>query len=313
MRVLVIGGAGYIGERLVNHLRGRGVDTVSTDVRPADGVDDLLDMRSASDVYRALVRHRPDVVAITAYILTRPAAANPVRAVETNVLGVANILQAAADLRLHRVVFTAAGAIYGNSSDHADQPVDENVWCKPRTFYGRMKQFNEWTAAHYNETTTTEMVSFRLSGPRGFYGPHGRSRNTGGASTGGEGPYDMILSSVGKEKVVTLPWAAEAHFRFIQVDDAAASYIPLLLEPQLQHRIYNSPGFTYSMAELATTAESNCNLRVGCAVPGKTIDVVSDIDSTRYENEFTYRPRPLAECLVDELRYISAASPTTRE
>jgi UDP-glucose 4-epimerase len=301
MRVLVIGGAGYIGARLVSELRERGVDTVSADLRRGDGIDDELDMRSAGELYRLLVRRRPDIVVVTAYMLSRPSVANPLRAVETNVLGLTHVFQAAADFGLQRVVFTAAGAIYGHNSDFPNQPVDETVHCRPRSLYGKMKQFNEWMAEHYNNTAGTEIVSLRISGPHGVVGPHGTGKNTGGASTGGNSPYDLVVASAGTMSHLTLPWAPKTLFRFIHVEDAAAAFIPILLAPKLEHRVYNAPGFAISMTELAATAEPICNFTVDWTDPGQSIDYVARIDSTRYEHEFGFRPRPMADWMREEV------------
>jgi UDP-glucose 4-epimerase len=289
MKVILIGGAGYIGRPLVRQLRERGVEVLSADIRNGDGVDEVVDMRNAGDVYRLLLRHRPDRVLVTAYLLSRATTADPVRAVETNVLGLTNVFQAAADVGVSRVVFAASGAIFGANADFPRQPLDETVYNRPRILYAKMKQFNEWMAEHYNATTAAEIVSFRISGP------HGKGKATGGAT-----PYDTVVNAIGKQPSITLPWSRDTSFRFIHLEDAAASFIPIVLAAELKHHVYNAPGFAVPMPVLAETAERVGGIRVDFADPGQHIEFVARIDSGRYEAEFDFRPRPMADWMREE-------------
>jgi UDP-glucose 4-epimerase len=302
MRVLLIGGAGYIGSRLVSQLRQRGFDVISAGLRDAAGVDEVVDLRHAGEIYRLLLRSHPEVVVVTAYMLSRPTAAEPLRAVETNVLGITNVFQAAADFRLSRVIFASSGGIYGAQEDFSPEPVDESVHCRPRSLYAKMKLFNEWMAEHYNETTNTEFVSIRIWGPHGISGPHGTSRNTGGASAGGASPYDMVVEAAGKrDRRLRLPWARDAIFHFVHVEDAAAAFIPLITATELEHRVYNAPGFAISMGELAEMARSILNVEIEFSDPGRAINYVAKIDASRYEREFDFRPRSLATWFREEV------------
>jgi UDP-glucose 4-epimerase len=291
MKVLVIGGAGYIGRPLVQMLRER-VDTVSVGHHVGAGVDEMVDMRHAGDVYRLFARTRPDVVVVTAYMLDRASNADPLRAVQTNVLGMTNVFQAAADLGVRRVVFASSGAVHGGTNDVQDRPMDESADCRPTTLYGRMKLFDEWIAEHYNATFGSEIVSYRISGPYGW----GRSVDR----QGGEIPYDTVVAAAGQRTDLELPWSASTRFRFIHVADAAASFLPLILSGSLQHRVYNSPGFSTSVGEVASAATSICGLQCSFTEPGRPIKLVS-WDTTRYEAEFAFRPRPMAEWLREEI------------
>ena len=301
MKVVLIGGAGYIGRPLVQQLREKGIETISADIRAGDGVDEAVDMRSAGEVYRLLLRGKPDVVVVTAYMLSRASAAEPLRAVETNVLGLTNVFQAAVDMDVRRVVFASSGAIFGNTEDFPLQPVDESVDCRPRILYAKMKRFNEWMAEHFNESFGTEIVSYRISGPQG-------NRQ----ASGGQSPYDKVVAAAGKRGRLTLPWTPHTLFRFIHIEDAASSFIPIVLAAQLRHRIYNAPGYAVSIAELAELARQIFNLEIEFAEPAQTIDFVARIDSTRYEREFEFRPRPMAEWMRKELESLPSVAPAGR-
>ena len=124
MRVVVVGGGGYLGRPLAGLLRAH-THTVSASQHRGEDVDEQLDLRRPEEIYRLLGRVRPDVVVLTAYLLERATAADPMRAVETNILGVTNVFQAAADLGLRRVVFASSGAVHGSTEDFQARAFDE--------------------------------------------------------------------------------------------------------------------------------------------------------------------------------------------
>jgi len=291
MKVVVVGGGGYLGRPLVRLLREH-ADTVSASQRRAAGVDEQIDIRRPAEIYRLLSRVRPDVVVVTAYLLEQATSADPVRAVETNILGMTNVFQAAADLGLRRVIFASSGAVHGSSEDFQTQAFDELTPCRPTTLYGKMKVFNESIAEHYNAHFGTSIVSYRISGPYGRSKPYERF--------GGEIPYDTVVAAARAKDRIVLPWSADAQFRFIHVDDAAASFLPLVLADRLKHRVYNAPGFTVSVRQLAETAKSISNLDCEFTEPGHPLKFVR-WDATRYEEEFDFRPSPMADWMRQEI------------
>ena len=307
MKAVLIGGGGYLGRPLVRLLRGH-AGTVSAGHHRGEDVDEQIDLRRPEEIYRLLGRVRPDVVVLTAYLLERVTAADPMRAVETNILGVTNVFQAAVDLGLRRVVFASSGAVHGSTEDFQARAFDELTPCRPTTLYGKMKVFNESVAEHYNAHFGTEIVSYRISGPYG----RGKSYER----FGGEIPYDTVVAAArakareeAREEAgdqaraqapVVLPWSADAQFRFIHVDDAAASFLPLVLTDRLKHRVYNAPGFTVSVRQLAEAAKSIGNLDCEFTEPGRPVKLVR-WDSTRYEEEFDFRPLPMANWMRQEI------------
>jgi UDP-glucose 4-epimerase len=292
MKVVVVGGGGYLGRPLAALLRAH-ADTLSVSQRSGDGVDEQIDIRRPEEVFGLLKRARPDVVVVTAYLLQQAVDADPMRAVETNILGIASIFQAAADLGVRRVVFASSGAVHGSGADFEREAFDELAPCRPSTLYGKMKLFNESMADHYNAHFGTEIVSYRISGP------YGRGKSY--ARFGGEIPYDTVVAAARDQARVVLPWSADARFRFIHVEDAAASFLPLILSERVEHRLYNAPGCTVSVGELAQAAQSISGLDVEFTEPGRPVKFVR-WDSTRYEDEFGFHPRPMASWMEEEIK-----------
>jgi nucleoside-diphosphate-sugar epimerase len=291
MRALVIGAGGYLGQPLVAALR-RHVDTVGAGRSPGPAVDELLDLRDLDAVSNLLRRVRPDVIVTTAYLLDRACDAEPRQAVETNLLGMANLFEAARDTGVRRVVFASSGAVHGGRDGVADHPIAETEECRPATLYGRMKVFDEWLAAHYNERFGTEIVSFRISGPYGWGKPLERF--------GGEMPYDVVVDAAARGEAIELPWSPETRFRFIHVADAAASFVPLALAGSLEHRVYNAPGFTLTVGELADAASATVPFECTFGDSPRPIKFVW-WDTSRYEAEFDFRPRPVGDWLREEI------------
>lgn len=303
MKAVVIGGGGYLGRPLARLLRAH-ADTVSASQHRGEGVDEQVDLRRPDEIYRLLGRVRPDVVVLTAYLLQQATDADPMRAVETNILGVTSVFQAAADFGLRRVVFASSGAVHGAGTDFRTQALDELAPARPTTLYGTMKVFNESIAEHYNGHLGTEIVSYRISGPYGRGKSHERF--------GGEIPYDTVVAAArdkardkardrtGDQERVVLPWSADAQFRFIHIDDAAASFLPLVLADRLKFRVYNAPGFTVSVRELAEAAKSISNLDCEFTEPGRAVKFVR-WDARRYEEEFDFRPLPMVDWMRREI------------
>lgn len=135
MKVLVIGGSGFIGSRLISVLLADGLQVVNLDIAPSaahPSITEIGDVREFTDVKSAAVgvdaiinlsaQHRDDVKPVSLYE-------------EVNVGGAATVIKAAEANAVNRIVFTSSVAVYGldkvNPSE--DSPVE------PFNEYGRTK------------------------------------------------------------------------------------------------------------------------------------------------------------------------------
>ncbi|MFF0817432.1 NAD-dependent epimerase/dehydratase family protein [Rhodococcus sp. NPDC003318] len=154
MRVVVTGGAGFIGSTLVDRLRGdghrvlvlddlsRGREANIADALATDAVDlETLDIRSA-DLAPTLARFRPEVVFhLAAQIDVRNSVADPVFDAETNIVGTIRVATAARDAGARKIVFTSSGgSIYGVTDD---LPVSEQAPVRPMSPYACSKVSGE--------------------------------------------------------------------------------------------------------------------------------------------------------------------------
>jgi len=148
-RVVVTGGAGFIGTHTVERLLADGDAVLVIDdmrhasYRPLSGSVDLstLDVASA-EARDVIARFRPDaIVHLAAQAGVNRSWREPVADARNNVLGLVSILQAAADTGCRRVVFASSGgALYGD----ADRlPTPEDQVQRPRSPYGCAKAAGE--------------------------------------------------------------------------------------------------------------------------------------------------------------------------
>jgi UDP-glucose 4-epimerase len=169
-RVLVTGGAGYVGLPLSARLVAEGHDVSVLDdgtsgaerLAAVDRVARLFraDMTSPDDCRRVFGETNPEVVVHLAALHFIPECnRRPVDAVRLNVIGTQNILDAAAASNgVSRMVVTSSAAVYPPSDVHyaESHPVG------PTDIYGTCKAVNEWQAEQFAARTGVSTVTVRL-------------------------------------------------------------------------------------------------------------------------------------------------------
>ncbi|RJF72174.1 UDP-glucose 4-epimerase GalE [Deinococcus cavernae] len=149
MKILVVGGAGYIGSHTVRQLRRAGHEAVVFDnlssghagALPGDVTlvrGDLLDQAS---IKATLEAHQPDaVIHFAALIEVGESMRAPGRYYRNNVVGSLNLLQAIADTRKIPLVFSSTAAVYGTTDA---VPIPEDAELQPESVYGETKLMTE--------------------------------------------------------------------------------------------------------------------------------------------------------------------------
>jgi UDP-glucose 4-epimerase len=186
MKTIVTGGAGFIGSNLVDALLARGdevtvLDDLSTGKhdnleRAADRAELVkLDIRDANEVARRVGQAAPDVIFhLAAQIDVRKSVADPGHDSRINVEGTINVLRAALEHGVGRVVNTSTGgAIYGIADTI---PTPESHWPAPEAPYGLSKFCAEQYCELFARLHGLNTVSLRYGnvyGPR--QDPHGEA------------------------------------------------------------------------------------------------------------------------------------------
>jgi UDP-glucose-4-epimerase GalE len=143
-RVLVAGGAGYIGSHAVKALRRAGRDTVVFDNLSSGHREAVLgaplvvgDIREAEAVRVAIREHKPDAVMhFAAKIEVGEGERDPVGFYDNNVAGALTLLRVMLEEGVSKFVFSSTCAIYGNPER---LPLSEDLPKNPVSVYGRTK------------------------------------------------------------------------------------------------------------------------------------------------------------------------------
>jgi nucleoside-diphosphate-sugar epimerase len=288
MSVLVIGGTGFIGRRLVRLLVARGQIVTSMDVNPA--AHSFADLRQVTsvrgdvtqfdEVMAVMSAAQPERVVNLSYFLGSEHA--PHVAMKLNILGMDNCFEAARLLGVKHTVYASSLAVNGKQANYGNRPVTEEDRLNGEYQYAKHKIMNEWQAHDYGEKFGLLITGIR---PANVTGP------------------DKVRGSVDHVNIITEPARGAAiSFPFkdamrcpIHVDDITEVFARVLLSDRPKHRIYNSGGVAISLGEIADI--------VRCYLPDAQISFTREsggreasgnylIDNTRLVSEFGVQYRP---------------------
>jgi len=174
MKVLVTGGAGFIGSHLVDRLVQEGHEVII--------VDNLVtgkrrNINRAARFYKQDVQswrlervfrnERPNVVMhLAAQMDVRKSVEDPMFDAQVNILGTLNVLQQAVKHGVRKVVFSSSGgAIYGEQESY---PAPESHATRPMSPYGLSKLCGEQYLSYFQRSSGLQVVSLRYAN---VYGP----------------------------------------------------------------------------------------------------------------------------------------------
>ncbi|HXG30371.1 MAG TPA: SDR family oxidoreductase [Thermodesulfobacteriota bacterium] len=183
MKILVTGGAGFIGSWVADAFIAEGnevliVDDLSTGVEeniPEEAGFIKGDIRDRGLLERVFSQFRPDIVSHhAAQMDVRRSVEDPVFDAEVNIIGTINLLELSTKNGVKRFIFASTGgAIYGEPKD---LPADESTPPMPISPYGTSKYAVEKYLGYYNAVYGLDYVALRYAnvyGPR--QNPHGEA------------------------------------------------------------------------------------------------------------------------------------------
>lgn len=176
-RVLVTGGAGFIGSNLVDALLAKGyavriLDDLSTGKRTNLPLDNPKVELIEGDVANAALVHEvmigcSAVVHLAAVASVQASVDDPVRTHQSNFIGTLNVCEAMRQTGVKRVVFASSAAVYGNNGE--GESISEDTPKAPLTPYASDKLASEYYLDFYRRQHGLEPVIFRffnIFGPR---------------------------------------------------------------------------------------------------------------------------------------------------
>lgn len=176
IRVVVTGGAGFIGSHVVEALLCRGTGVIVVDDFSTGKEDNLAGFRGPLEVVRGsitdleplqkAVRGAQYVLHLAARTSVPRSVADPIETNRVNVMGTMNVLVAARDAGVRRFVYAASSSAYG---DTATLPKSEKNCPDPISPYGVSKFVGELYARVFGRCYGLENVAlrfFNVFGPR---------------------------------------------------------------------------------------------------------------------------------------------------
>ncbi len=172
-RVLITGGAGFIGSHLARHFAGNAEVTVLDDLRSGhahnlDGVDcrfvrgSILD----PDALRAAITGAHEVYHLAAMVSVPESVSKPAECAELNTEGTRRVLAAAMSAGARKVVLASSAAIYG---DNPTVPKFETMSPEPKSPYAETKLAGERLLEESRRSHglgTASLRFFNVFGPR---------------------------------------------------------------------------------------------------------------------------------------------------
>jgi UDP-glucose 4-epimerase len=232
VKILVTGGAGFIGSHVVDKLIARGIrprvlDMVPSPYHAVDEVDtrlgDLTDPQAVLDAAEGCdaILHLAAVADVNEVTL------DPAFAEEVNARGTLNVLEAARALDIGRVVYASTIWVYNGCA--AEEVDEESHLGLSSHVYTATKVAGEMYCTSYAELYDVEYTILRFGIP---YGPRAR-------------PAAVVPQFVRKAlagEPLTIAGKGEQTRRFVYVEDLAEGVVAASLAPAAANRVFNLVG-----------------------------------------------------------------------
>ncbi|MFQ5993739.1 MAG: NAD-dependent epimerase/dehydratase family protein [Acidiferrobacterales bacterium] len=289
--VLVTGGYGHIASWIARLLASNEREVVLYDVeqRALDYLDpvsdhirfiqgDVLDFAALTDVFKTYGRDIEGVIH-TVGVMGELVLDNPRHNVETNLMGLVNVLELARRLEVKKVVYTSTGAVYGvvdgfASEDNAPNPTD---------LYAATKTSAEYLGFQYEQSFG---LDFRIARLYFVYGP-------------GKYPsrfirlYKLAFGALEGIEGLQMEKGADQRLDFTYVEDAARGIVLLFNAEGLSEKTFNiATGRAHTVGEVANLAQRYTHFPVRVNIgPGALMRRSEALDISRAKRELSYEPR----------------------
>src|SRR3954451_17206837 len=255
MRVLITGGAGFVGSHLSEALLHRGDEVFVLDDLSTGSIDNISHLKSNPKFHYTIdtVTNEPllaemidradTVVHLAAAVGVKLIVESPVRTIETNVHGTEVVLKVA-NKKKKKVLIASTSEVYGKSAKVPFSENDDLVMgptSKHRWAYACSKMIDEFLALAYWKERKLPVIVVRLF-------------NTVGPRQTGQ--YGMVVPSLVKQALagepITVFGDGTQSRSFTYVGDVVRAMVALINEPRAIGQVFNiGNGHEISIADLA--------------------------------------------------------------
>lgn len=245
MKILVTGGAGFIGSHVVEQLQLAGhtpiiFDDLSHGMREhiSEGIELIVaDVRNKAALEASFARHSfSAVIHLAAQTMVPESLDNPVTDCRINLEGILNVLECCRKYHVRHVLFSSSAAVYG---DNLNIPLQETESLLPTSPYGITKMTTEHYLRIYHELYGIDATVFRFAN---VYGERQGEKGEGGV-------VSIFCKLLSQGKPITVFGNGEQTRDFIYAGDIARAIVAAL-PLKGYHTINVSTGKETSLNEL---------------------------------------------------------------
>lgn len=249
-KILVTGGAGFIGSHITEALVKRGFFVRVLDNLSSGSLENLDHIDSDSlefikgDIYDYEIVYESmrnvEAVFHEAALVSVPISMEaPLASVKNNALGTVNIFEGARKIGVKKVIFASSAAVYGNPSHN--NVISENDPIDPLSPYGLDKYYAEKMAKIYSENFDISIIGLR------YFNVYGDRQNP---SSPYSGVLSIFIDQIKKGQTLKIFGDGKQTRDFVYVEDVVGVNL-LAMKSNISYGIYNvGTGINVSLNEI---------------------------------------------------------------
>ena len=317
MTVLVTGGLGFIGSKVVLQLLKKDIDVLVTDLDIVKNKDKLesnilkigknkdkvkyqkLDITNYKEIENIFQNNKIDSVINLAYGIGAICEENPLLASKINIVGTTSIFEMIVKYKIRRLVFASSETVYGAHQEFfGNRAVTEEDYSGINNHfytYGVMKLLNEFMAEKYIKKHGCSIAYTRPSVVFG-YGRQNTAINWA----------EDFAAKPALGQAAHLPFSKKNRDNWIYVDDCAEQLVRLALKETLNYSCFNTGAETLDGSQLEATVKKIIpDAEIFFDENVKSTPLIDDQNDERIRKEIDFNPRSFEEgvkCLIQDVR-----------
>ena len=317
MTVLVTGGLGFIGSKVVLQLLKKDIDVLVTDLDIVKNKDKLesnilkigknkdkvkyqkLDITNYKEIESIFQNNKIDSVINLAYGIGTICEENPLLTSKINIVGTTSIFEMIVKYKIRRLVFASSETVYGAHQEFfGNRAVTEEDYSGINNHfytYGVMKLLNEFMAEKYIKKYGCSIAYTRPSVVFG-YGRQNTAINWA----------EDFAAKPALGQAAYLPFSKNNRDNWIYVEDCAEQLVRLALKETLNYSCFNSGSETLNGHQLESAVKKFIpNAEIIFDESVKSTPLIDDQNDERIRKEIDFNPRSFEEgvkCLIEDIR-----------